>query len=357
MTDGSIPRRSPSPATPPALLPYQLERRGVVLRPDLSNPYEQGGVLNPAAVLHDGVTYLFYRAVATTPTNYSRILIATCSLDPDGTIHTQRLDKVALEPHEPYELLSDGRGGGVEDPRITFLEGTYYMTYTAYGTVDEADAPRIVIARSHDLFSWERLGLVTFGPFGASGDPRLVAYDLNHVHNKDAILFPERIGGRYCMMHRPMFAPSSGLRQCIWLSWSEDLMHWVDHQLVLESSLPWESLKVGGGTPPLRTPDGWLTYYHGVEGRADDDPSRQYHAGALLLAIDDPTRVLYRSRRPVLSPQSADETAGVVSNVVFPTGIVQQPDGRLDVYYGMADQAIGLATAYLPQADGPRDRG
>src|SRR5205823_1324010 len=103
----------------PTLPRYQLERRGVVMRPDLSNPYEQGGVLNPAVLLHDGVTYLFYRAVATTPPNYSRILIATCSFGIHGEIHAERLNKVALEPHAPYELLADGRGGGVEDPRIT----------------------------------------------------------------------------------------------------------------------------------------------------------------------------------------------------------------------------------------------
>lgn len=337
-------------STLPNKQPYQLDRRGVVLQPDLSNPYEQGGVLNPAAVAHDGVTYLLYRAVATTPHNYSRILIATCSLSPGGEIHIERLNRVALEPEAPYELLAGSPGGeqgGVEDPRITPLDGSYYMTYTAYGTVHGVDAPRIALARSRDLLDWERLGLVTFGPFDENNAAEVAQYDLNMVPNKDAILFPERIGGRYCMMHRPMFPHSSGLRQSIWISWSEDLLHWVDHRLVLAPTLPWESLKVGGGTPPIRAADGWLTYYHGVEGRADDDPDRRYHAGALLLSLDNPAQVVYQSPRPVLSPESADETTGVVSNVVFPTGIVQQPDGRLDVYYGMADQAIGLATSYL----------
>ena len=350
MANGSIPR------TLPTVPPYQLERRGVVLRPDPSNPYERGGVLNPAAVLHDGVTFLLYRAVATVPPNYSRILIATCSFGPQGEIQAEKLNKVALEPQETYELLADGQGGGVEDPRITLLDGVYYMTYTAYGTLNGVATPRIAIAKSHDLFAWERLGLPQF-QVAAKGDPRLSGYDLNLVPNKDAILFPEQIGGRYCMMHRPMFPHSSGLPQSIWISWSEDLLSWVDHELVLAPMLPWESLKVGGGTPPIRTGEGWLTYYHGVEGLSDDDPDRKYHAGALLLALDNPTRVLYRSPQPVLSPESADETTGVVSNVVFPTGIVQQPDGRLDVYYGMADQAIGLATAYLPRADSQRDKG
>ncbi len=140
-------------------LPFLLVRRGVVLRPDPTHPFEQGGVLNPAAVEHAGITYVFYRAVALTPANYSRILIATSHLEPGGGITTTRLERVALEPTAPYELWADGQGGGVEDPRITVLEGAYYMTYTAYGTVDGIIAPRIALARATDLFTWERLGV------------------------------------------------------------------------------------------------------------------------------------------------------------------------------------------------------
>ena len=91
-----------------------------------------------------------------------------------------------------------------------------------------------------------------------------------------------------------------------------------------------------------------MTFYHGVEGAADDDPHRRYHAGVLVLDEVEPARVRYQSPRPVLSPQSVEEQVGVVSNVVFPTGVVVQPEGRIDVYYGMADQAIGLATTTLP---------
>jgi predicted GH43/DUF377 family glycosyl hydrolase len=335
----------------------------VVLRPDPARPFEQGGVLNPAAVQHDGATYIFYRAVALTPANYSRILIATVRPAPDGTVHATRLDRVALEPAAPYELWANGQGGGVEDPRITPLDGAYYLAYTAYGTVAGVTMPRIALARSRDLLTWERLGLARFTPLTATVAGQPVTLDLDGVPDKDAILFPARIGGRYALLHRPMFPPAVGLPQSIWLSWSDDLARWTDHRLVLPPTLPWETLKVGGGTPPIRTPAGWLTFYHGVEGAADDDPHRRYHAGALVLDLDDPARVRYQSPQPVLSPQSRDEQVGVVSNVVFPTGVVVQPDGRIDVYYGMADQAIGLATTTLPapgawleQASG-RDRG
>lgn len=342
-----MPDESQPEATRP---PFQLQRRGLVLRPDPAQPWEQGGVLNPAAVARDGISYVFYRAVAVTPANYSRILIATCRLEADGRITTARLGRAALEPQAPYEVWADGQGGGVEDPRITPLEDRYFMTYTGYGTVDGVTMPRIALAESGDLFHWERRGLAHFSPLTLDVAGQSMTWDMQAVPNKDAILFPERIGRRYAMLHRPMFPAGHGVPQSIWLSWSNDLQHWTDHQLVLAPTLPWESLKVGGGTPPVRAPYGWVTFYHGVEGRADDDPNRRYHAGVLVLDLADPARVRYQSVQPVLSPEDPDETVGVVSNVVFPTGVIAQPGGRLDVYYGMADQAIGLATTTFPAA-------
>jgi predicted GH43/DUF377 family glycosyl hydrolase len=323
----------------------------VVLVPDEASPYELGGVLNPAATLHDGLTYLLYRAVATSPPNYSRILMATCRLLSTGRIEATRLHKVALEPEQPYELWADGQGGGVEDPRITRLHGNYYLTYTAYGTVDGTTAPRIALARSADLFNWQRLGLIRFSPLEVAIGGRAQSLDLNAVPNKDAVLFPEAINARYGLLHRPMFDPATGLPQSIWLSWSDDLLNWTDHRLVLAPERPWERVKVGAGTPPIPTGQGWLVFYHGVESSGDAEMDRRYHAGALLLALEDPGEIRYRSPWPVLSPESADETTGVVNNVVFPCGAVVQPDGQIEVYYGMADRAIGLATTRLPGPD------
>ncbi len=327
---------------------FRLFRRGVVLTPDTADPYEAGGVLNPAAVLHNGLTYIFYRSVATDPPNYSRILIATCRLPPSGQAEVTRLHKVALEPQESYERWADGHGGGVEDPRITPLDGAYYMTYTAYGTVDGITAPRIAIARSQDLFHWQRMGLLHFGPLEVTSGGRALHFDLDAVPNKDAVLFPTTFEKRYCMLHRPMFEAGTGLPQSIWLSWSDDLLTWNNHRLVLAPELPWERVKVGAGTPPILTHEGWLVFYHGVEGTDDADPDRRYHAGALLLDLKEPGKILYRSPRPVLSPQSAEETTGVVNNVVFPCGIAVQPDGQIEVYYGMGDRAVGLATTRMP---------
>jgi predicted GH43/DUF377 family glycosyl hydrolase len=326
---------------------FHLVRRGVVLIPDIDNPYEAGGVLNPAAAVRDGLTYLLYRSVAVNPPNYSRILMATCRLLLTGQIEVIRLNKVALEPQESYELWAGGNGGGVEDPRITKLNNFYYMTYTAYGTVGGITAPRIAFARSKDLFHWERRGLIQFSPLEVESGNRVLSFDLNAVPNKDAVLFPERINGRFCMLHRPMFDPGTGVPQSIWMSWSDDLLNWTDHRLIIAPEFPWERAKVGAGTPPILTAEGWLVFYHGVEGKGETDPERRYHAGVLMLDLHDPGKILYRSTRPVLSPERDEEKTGVVNNVVFPCGAVVSPSGQIEVYYGMGDRAIGLATTQL----------
>ncbi len=326
---------------------FHLTRRGVVLTPDLANPYEAGGVLNPAVVTHDRLIYILYRAVAVNPPNYSRILIATRSLFLNGNIGANRLHKVALEPEESYELWPDGKGGGVEDPRITKLDDLYYMTYVAYGEVHGITAPRIAFARSRDLIHWQRMGLIRFSPLEVKADDRVIDFNLNDIPNKDGVLFPRLINDRYCMLHRPMFATETGVPQSIWMSMSDDLLNWTDHRLVLAPELSWERVKVGAGTPPILTGEGWLVFYHGVEGTSESDPNRRYHAGVLILDTEDPGKILYHSARPVLSPESAEEITGVVNNVVFPCGAIVSPNDQIEVYYGMGDRAIGLATTRL----------
>jgi predicted GH43/DUF377 family glycosyl hydrolase len=173
------------------------------------------------------------------------------------------------------------------------------------------------------------------------------AIDLNQVDNKDAMLFPRPIGGRYAMLHRPMFTGElkQGFqpRQSMWISFSRDLIHWEDHQVVAEPEAAWESLKLGGGTQPVWTPEGWLLIYPGVQGERDADPNRRYSAGAMVLEQEAPWRVVYRSPEPILTPDAAEERTGVVNNVVFPTGLWRGPDQKFLVAYGMADWCIGWA--------------
>ncbi len=346
--------------------PYQLERLNVVMRGDPANPDEVMGVLNPAtARAPDGKLYIFPRVVA--QWNYSRIGIGEVIFDDAGEpTSVQRLG-YALEPTESYECNT--YTAGCEDPRITFVEplGYYVMTYTAYGPL----GPRIALAKSSDLLCWERIGPAKFAFV-----PRYrVDFDL--YDNKDAYLFPKPVRdphGRLAlaMIHRP--SNTQGLahvlpegiaeaRASMWISYcsieaaqkdASALLTWRDHCLLATSAHPWELLKIGGGTPPVLTSQGWLTIYHGVSGRIVEKTDHQsfvrYAAGALVLDADDPRTIVYRSNEPILQPEAAEERRGVVPNVVFPTGVDVRANKRIDVYYGMAVAAIGVARLTLAQA-------
>jgi len=343
--------------------PYHLHRIGVIMRAERDNPHEALGVLNPATARGpDGKLYLFARIVAAG--NYSRIGIAEVLFDAQGNPVGVKRMSYALEPSESYER--NARTAGCEDPRITFVDplGYYVMTYTAYGPL----GPRIALARSKDLMNWERIGPAKFAFMPQYG----VDFDL--YDNKDACLFPQPVRdphGRLAlaMIHRPsnvqgrMAVVPRGVteaRASMWISYcdieqaqrdSGKLLIWRDHHLLATPERPWEQLKIGGGTPPILTKRGWLTIYHGVSGRivedADHQPFVRYSAGALVLDRDDPRKVIYRSSQPILSPEAPEEKEGVVSNVVFPTGVDVRAGGRVDVYYGMADFYIGAAKMQL----------
>ncbi len=348
-----------------AVPPYRLDRVGVVMTPEPDDPREALGVLNPAIARHGGDVFLFPRLVA--EGNRSRIGRARVVFDSGGVpVGVQRMG-VVLEPEEAWELRSTG--GGVEDPRITYLPGLqrFVMTYAAFGPF----GPRIGLAVSRDTEHWTRLGPVSF-----AYDPTLET-DLNLYPNKDALLFPEPVtdpsGERaYAMLHRPMWDLSwvlpgereplpAGLadrRPGIWVSFVSAsaveadlraLTRLDDHRLVALPGRGWESAKIGGGTPPIRVAEGWLVLYHGVSGtmgRGLEQPGNaRYSAGAIILDAADVTRVVSRSRQPLLEPHEAAERTGTVPNVVFPSAI--DPIGgstfACHVYYGMGDSQIGAA--------------
>ena len=351
---------------------FTLRRLGLVMEPEPGNPQEVEGVLNPAAARGpDGSLYLFPRLVARG--NYSRIGIARVLFnqagDPSGV---ERLG-IALEPEADYERRPDG-GGGCEDPRITFVEPLqrYVMTYAALSPV----GPRIALAVSEDLFHWTRLGLATFAAYRG--------IDFVHVDNKDASLFPVAIANhagklQLAMLHRPLFAgtrPEETARhaasrsvdldrESIWISYcpmalqgrpSPHLGLFNSHHRLAAPIAPWERLKIGGGTPPMLTRHGWLILYHGVSalaGTGNDTHQLCYSAGVMVLATEHPRVIRYRSAEPVLTPELPGERGGTIPNVVFPTGIDRRDDlgtpDRFDVYYGMADDRIGVARLDVPE--------
>ena len=350
---------------------FKLQRLGMVMEPEPGNPQEIEGVLNPAAARGpDGELYLFPRLVARG--NYSRIGIARVRFNAAGDpVGVERLG-IALEPETDYERRPDG-SGGCEDPRVTFVEPLqrYIMTYTAFSP----HGPRIAMALSRDLFHWERLGLATFSPCHG--------IDLDQSDDKDASLFPVAIPNpsgkpELAILHRPLFpgtrpeetasqATPRDLdldRESIWISYtpvasksskSQRLGQFTSHHRLATPVAPWERLKIGGGTPPILTPHGWLIIYHGVSEMAeslDEAHPLCYSAGLMVLSKEHPQVIRYRSPEPVLSPMLPQERRGIVSNVVFPTGIDRRDDldapGRFDVYYGMADSRIGVARLDLP---------
>jgi len=345
--------------------PWRVQRLGIIMEPDLADPREAGGVLNPAAMRGpDGELYLLPRLVGAD--NCSRIGLVRVVHDRQGTPRSVTRLGVALEPEEPYERNSR-TGGGVEDPRVTYVAAleSYVMTYIALGEA----GPRIALAISHDLVRWQRLGPVRLAP--------LHGLALGALDNKDALLFPEPVPApdgqpALALIHRPdlgtyrpagrcVRAPLPGLREqrpSMWLSYAplhdlaaEGRPVFGQHHLLAGPAQPWEHLKVGGGTPPLRVGNAWLLLYHGVAGRIVEGAGPQhevrYSAGLLLLDGQDPRRILYRSAQSILAPEAAAERLGVVPRVVFPTGLDARPDGALDVYYGMADSRIGVARAWL----------
>jgi beta-1,2-mannobiose phosphorylase / 1,2-beta-oligomannan phosphorylase len=349
----------------------QLQRLGIVMQRESGNREEIEGVLNPAAARGpDGRLYLFPRLVARG--NFSRIGIARVNFNDDGDpIGVERLG-IALQPEAEYECRYGG-GGGCEDPRITFVEsiGRYVMTYTAFSTV----GPRIALAISDDLFYWKRLGLARFSAYHG--------VDFGHVSDKDASVFPVAMANpagkmQLAMLHRPLFPGTrpedTACRDCprevdpdresIWISYgpmplqsegSQQPGRFDSHHRLACPVAPWERLKIGGGTPPVLTQHGWLVIYHGVsevEGRDDGGRHLCYSAGVMLLSKEHPREIRYRSAKPILTPTLASERRGTVADVVFPTGIDQRHDlgfpNRFDVYYGMADDCIGVARLDLP---------
>ena len=352
------------------MIPFELKRICTVMEPEAGNELEVEGVLNPAATRGpDGHLYLFPRLVA--KNNYSRIGLARVNFNEDGDpIGVERLG-VVLEPTMDYEKRPNG-GGGCEDPRVTYVEPLqhYIMTYTAFGP----DGPRIALARSKDLMTWKRLGLVEYSPYNH--------VNFKDIDNKDASVFPQDIlsphGHRSIgILHRPLFpgtSPEEKVKQgttdsinndaeCIWISYhnlvNDSLLNchkFVSNKRLAVPKQPWEAVKIGAGAPPMLTRFGWLVVYHGVHeiaGSSAENPKFCYSAGVMVLSEDDPQKILYRSPNPILKPELPEETIGTIANVVFPTGIDRRDDigqpNRIDVYYGMADNRIGVAKMLLPE--------
>ncbi|WP_179414764.1 glycosidase [Mucilaginibacter sp. E4BP6] len=349
---------------------FKLQRLGIIMKPEDGDAMEIEGVLNPAAVRgKDGHLYLFPRMVG--KGNFSRIGVARVIFNDAGDpVDVERLG-IALQPEADYELRPGG--GGCEDPRITFVEplNHYVMNYVAFG----ANGPRIAIARSKDLLNWERVGLAKFSP--------IEDIKFEGVDDKDSCTFPlliKNLNGHdeMALLHRPIFPGTSPEEirakdgshtvdlhcESIWLSYCrfDTATHlpakgasFTSHERLAAPKAYWEKLKIGCGTPPVLTDLGWMILYHGVsEVPLPNSEKTQlcYSAGIMVLSKEDVTKILYRSAEPIMKPELPEERVGLIADVVFPTGIDRRDDigmpNRFDVYYGMADDRIGVARLDIP---------
>ena len=329
----------------------EIKREGIIIK-KTNLEFENEGVLNPAIYRQGDSVHMFYRAVR--KGNHSSI--GYCRLDGPLTI-TERWNKPFMVPEFDYESQ------GIEDPRISKIDDTFYMTYTSYDGINA----RGTLATSNDLVTFIKQGIIvppiTYAEFvflaESSGTINEYYYQ-NHsfyyqevdpekkiiLWDKNVIFFPRRIHDKLVFLHR--------IRPGIQISYIDNLQdltkeYWTDYfnnfqdHIVLDPMYKHESSYIGGGCPPIETPHGWLLIYHGVERTSRGNV---YSACAALLDIDNPSKELARLPIALLSPTTKWETQGEVNNVIFPTGTALFGD-TLFVYYGAADEQIACASLKL----------
>ncbi|MCG3179638.1 MAG: 1,4-beta-mannosyl-N-acetylglucosamine phosphorylase [Phycisphaerae bacterium] len=281
-------------------------------------PFDCVRCFNPAAERFDGKYVLLVRVIG--GDRSESIALATG----DDGVHFE----VAPEPIITPAPEDQGR---LNDPRLTRIGDTYYICYCT----DPPSGIRIGIIETRDFRSFRTI-------YRSEPD------------NRNAVLFPEKIGRDYVRLDRP-FTHWYYLDRAydIWLSRSPDLRYWGGHELLLSyADVPWGNNKIGPGAQPIRTPRGWLVIYHGAEYPDGTDTAwrKTYRAGVMLLDLENPARIIARPTAPLLSPEAPYETdTQFRPNVVFPTGAVVEDNGRIKLYYGAADKTIAMAETSVEQ--------
>jgi len=287
-----------------------------ILEPNIKNDWEAKAVFNPGAIMLDGKVHILYRAMSND--NTSTIGYATSK---DGLSITERLDKPIYVPREDFEVKKRPGNSGCEDPRLIEVEGRLYMFYTAFNAVD---TPRVAVSdiKVKDFlerkWNWSKPIVIT--PPG--------------IMDKDTAIVPEKVNGKFVLIHRigdvictddldELDFEREKVSKCV--------------QIMEPRPGMWDGTKVGIASPPMKTEDGWILFYHGVSNTGT------YRVGAALLDLNDPSIVLSRTTAPILQPIEEYENIGQVDRVVFPCGSVEK-DGKIYIYYGGADSVVAVAT-------------
>jgi predicted GH43/DUF377 family glycosyl hydrolase len=290
-----------------------------ILLPEKANWWESEAVFNPAIFYDGNKIHMLYRAIGEYKKYISRIGYAYSE---DG-FNFKRQKETVFCPVEEYEKY------GMEDPRLIGIDGQIYLTYVVLSdyVYNQPIGSTALASISINFKNIDRFGIIT-----SKGSD-----------NKDVVLFPEKIKDKYLFLHRPRswVGPKFGVEKpSIWLGEGSGLKGFEKHTLLLEPEYEWEDIKIGSGPPPIKTKKGWLLIYHGV------DKNLVYRAGAAMLDINDPSKVIGRTKKPILEPEDSFERIGDVKNVVFPTGscII---DDQLYLYYGAADKVCCVSTVKL----------
>lgn len=317
-----------------------------ILRPNIDNDWEALVTTNPGAWYDadTGRVILIYRAAGN---DYLHRISLGLAISENG----YDFRRVSDRPFFATSEEGHWDAGSVEDPRIVKFDDWYFITYAAVPVLPGQywlnKGGRFLIADRSDAFpvglreNWTRTGLLLTKDFQRVYRAGYIS-DAT-VDDRDVIIFPEKIGGKFVTLHRPMQWCGPGYpcaEPAIWIAFSDDLLEHKRLQLLAKVEYKWEASKVGGAAPPIRTPDGWLMLYHAV------GHDNRYRVGALLLDLDDPTCILARSPEPIYEPEAWYETDGIYPGITFPCGNVVI-NGRLFVYYGGADQYCGVATCSL----------
>ena len=339
----------------PIQVDLEVVRHGVVLD-KTENGFENEGALNPACIREGDEVYMFYRAVR--HGNYSTI--GHCRFKGPRELVMRSVTPLLI-PEEKYESQ------GLEDPRIVKIEDTWYLTYTVYDRMNARGA----FATSTDLKTFTKHGPITpeltYRDFkkliecGCDLNPKYLFHyrmlkehglgdelaDKLNVWDKNLMFFPRKINGKFALLHRihpgiqiVFFDEPKDLDKKFWDAYLMDLQR----HIVMDPLLPHESSHIGGGAPPIETADGWLLIYHAAE---DTPQGFVYHACAALLDLADPSKLIARLDKPLISPQEPYEKEGYVKNIIFATGAVVFGDD-LYIYYGAADERVAVASVKLP---------
>lgn len=307
-----------------------LKAKRLKSKPILSptqNDWEDFCIFNPAAIKLDGKVHLIYRAMC----NKDKISRLGHAVSEDGINFTR-------ENIPMYQGLEGYNKYGVEDPRAVVINNEVFVVYTSISMDLEKLFETPILQQ--DLLDAYFVINTHIGCFSTKDFVTFKEHTefMPEVIGKDVTLFPEKINDKYALLFR------TGTKET-YLTYAEEFGTWGEiYYVFTNGESPWDSFRVGIGAPPIKTDYGWLLFYHGV------DHSRVYSLGLMVLDLEDQTKVIYRSKEPILAPQTEWEKTGLVNNVIFTSGVVEMKDDYY-IYYGAADKCIGVASISMKEVE------